>query len=299
MNNYIRELLIFIESIKIDKSLLSHEKCEIGDDKSKTITRSVISSSIPPKEYSFAVNQSAVFMLLDAFIDYKHPELMNLSFAAKYKKLPEDSACEKVIKGVFRILRILRNSLIHNIESVNFLDDRINMSTEKESLEMEKDAIKILNFIVWYSTKNDLSMYYNELVMINAYKNLTNIIKIKDIIETPMISPPMSVEFLSFSRYKVWGAEVKQFSDYISIQRVSFTADIPDIINKTICKNVIVGCSDYVINIGNKTYLISDECLTKSEDKKEGNILLNELSKFEKTEGVANLRNISPDYYAY
>ena len=296
MNNYIRELLIFIESIKIDKSLLSHEKCEIGDDKSKTITRSVISSSIPPKEYSFAVNQSAVFMLLDAFIDYKHPELMNLSFAAKYKKLPEDSACEKVIKSVFRILRLVRNSLIHNIKSVNFVDDRINISTGKESIEMENNAIKILNFIVWYSTKNDLSMYYNELVMINAYKNLTNIIKIKDIIQTPMISPPMIVEFLSFSRYKVWGAEVKQFSDYISIQRVSFTADIPDIINKTICKNVIVGCSDYVINIDNKTYLIPDECLTKSEDKEEGNIRLNELSKFEKTEGVANLRNISPDY---
>ena len=116
---------------------------------------------------------------------------MNLSFAAKYKKLPEDSACEKVIKGVFRILRILRNSLIHNIESVNFLDDRINFFTEKESLEMEKDAIKILNFIVWYSTKNDLSMYYNELVMINAYNKLrANIIEINDIFNTQLISPP-------------------------------------------------------------------------------------------------------------
>lgn len=56
---------------------------------------------------------------------------------------------------------------------------------------MEKDAIKILNFIVWYSTKNDLSMYYNELVMINAYNKLrANIIEINDIFNTQLISPP-------------------------------------------------------------------------------------------------------------
>ncbi|UJR54460.1 hypothetical protein [Dickeya zeae] len=155
MNKYISDLLIFIESIDINKDLLSHEICEVDGEKSYLKSTIYVGFS-QPKRYSFSINQTAIFMLLDAMIDYSHPALMNEGFKYKYNHLPDNSTSDKVIKGIFRILRILRNALIHEVDALQEDGEIISIIRKKgskESLQIKRKAINTLNFIVWYSAK--------------------------------------------------------------------------------------------------------------------------------------------------
>ncbi|MBN3182556.1 hypothetical protein H5A18_11650 [Pectobacterium brasiliense] len=295
MNKYISDLLIFIESIDINKNLLSHEICEVNGDKS-TIKSTIYVNTSQPKKYSFSINQTAMFMLLDAFVDYSHPKMMNKGFKDKYKRLPENSTCDRVIKGTFRISRILRNALIHNVNSLQESSETINI-VSKESLKIKTRAINTLNFIVWYSTKNDLSLYYNELVLVSAYNNLVDdIVEINDDIGKEVLSLSFDTKLKTFKRYEVTGVKVEKDGDKIIIQRKEFVYDIPDIKTGVLQKGVVTGSSDYVINIDGKVYFIPDECLAINEDNNAGYLLLNDLCKFEKKNLLANTSNIHTNY---
>lgn len=295
MNKYISDLIYFIESIDINKDLLSHENCEIYGDKSKVISTHYISSS-QPRKYSFSINQTAIFMLLDAYVDSLHPNLMNEGFKYKYKKLPESNNCEKIIKGIFRILRIVRNALIHEVDALNAKIDTVNITRKKgskESLRIRRKAINTLNFIVWYCVKNDLSVYYNELVLVTAYNRLVNgIIQIEDESGSDVLPVQSDITLKSFRRYKVTGMKVEELNGKLILQRKEFLIDFTDDITGIEHKDVTYACSDYLFDIGEKTYFVPDECLTVSNDKKTGCLPLKDVCKFETNHRVANTGNL-------
>lgn len=299
MNKYISDLLIFIESIDINKNLLSHEICEVDGEKSHFKSTIYVGIS-QPKKYSFSINQTAIFMLLDAIIDHSHPSLMNEGFKYKYNHLPENRASDKVIKGTFRVLRVLRNALIHEVDALQEKSETISIIRKKgskESLQIKRKAINILNFIVWYSAKNDLSLYYNELVIVCAYNCLVaDIVEINDDIAEKLLPLSFDTKLKTFRRYEVSGVKVETVGNKMIIQRVSFVHDLPDGNTGVIHKGVVTGSADYVINIDGKTYLIPDECLSIDKDDKTGYLLLNDLCKFEKKTRLANTSKITPYY---
>lgn len=284
MNKYINDLLHFVESIDIKIGLLHHEKCEVIGDKRHHSMNLYINSS-QPKRYSFSINQTAIFMLLDAFVDHLYPELASEGFTQKYNRLPSHSNCEKVIKGTFRILRIVRNALIHEMDAVKINPETINIVRKKQSKEILKikhRAINALNFIIWYSAKNDLSVYYNELVLVSAYNLLLRgITEVKDALKDDFSPIQAEITLKSFRRFEVTGMKVEKSDDRVIVQREFFKTTETDKVTGIEHRDFNYAYSDYSFEMDNKKYFIPDECLTESTDKNTGYILLKDLYKFE------------------
>lgn len=224
-------------------------------------------------------------MLLDAFVDHLYPELASKGFKQKYNKLPSCSNCEKVIKSTFRILRIVRNALVHEMDAVNINPETINIVRKKgskEILKMTNRAINTLNFIVWYSARNDLSVYYNEIVLVSAYNLLLKgITEINDDLKDDFSPIQAEMTLKLFRRFEVTGMKVEKSDDRVIVQRQFFKTPAPDSVTDTEHRDFNYAYSDYSFEMDNKNYFIPDECLTESTDKNTGYILLKDLYKFE------------------
>ena len=95
-----------------------------------------------------------IFTLLDFYIDSKYPNLEGMSFHRKYLELPSDKDDLLMIRELFRIAKIIRNSLVHNPSSFSASDTQLHVHYEYKKTKFE---LKI--------TTQALHCFYTALVM--------------------------------------------------------------------------------------------------------------------------------------
>lgn len=69
-----------------------------------------------------------IFSMFDFYIDSKYPELEGKSYSYKYKKLPDGDDFHLIIKELFRIAKLIRNSLVHMPSKFEFQQGRLNIN---------------------------------------------------------------------------------------------------------------------------------------------------------------------------
>lgn len=59
-----------------------------------------------------------IFSLSDGYLDIENDALVGLSFKGKYDKSNHFSDIEIIIKETYRILRLIRNEVVHNVTGI-------------------------------------------------------------------------------------------------------------------------------------------------------------------------------------
>jgi len=118
-----------------------------------------------------------MFTLLDFYIDSNYPDLEGKSFAKKYKNLPSESDFDLMLRELFRIAKVIRNSLVHNPSSFKISDGNLDISYQfRETdfvVKMSVDALSSFYTSLVMYTKGDLGKgNYFLGVMRSIYKNI-------------------------------------------------------------------------------------------------------------------------------
>ncbi|HDU8443961.1 TPA: hypothetical protein ACXNBP_001174 [Proteus mirabilis] len=274
MNDYLKELVNFINSNKIITSPIAYTELEILGDGTQHLNISFSDGlSHSNQELPFSIKQSIMFMLLDAYIDNINPELLNENFKFKYKSLPENNKNEEILKEIYRVFRFIRNNIIHDINSIKSKNGEIIINGKRNnSLKMKDNAIDMINFIVYFIVSNDITNEYNSLILQNTYKKLmTSITEFKDDIKEPStikeIEPNITFEY--FHRRIIINAKSKKINNGSTIQIELLQNDDS------------FRTGNYLIKSNDKYYFFPSESLKKDKSLKYGEIDTLDASKFE------------------
>lgn len=118
-----------------------------------------------------------IFTLLDYFIDATYPELEGKSFSQKYKAIPESNDYQLMLRELFRIAKLIRNSLVHNSSSFTIKNEKLDVNYSfrgtKFCLVMSFSALNDFYTAIVMYVKGDLGEgAYFHGIMRSIYSNM-------------------------------------------------------------------------------------------------------------------------------
>ncbi|MDP3664140.1 MAG: hypothetical protein U1D41_08015 [Nitrosomonas sp.] len=156
MRSFICHTLMMLEDIGMSVRYPDIRHVTFSGDGSRTVHMSF--QDIIGTRVSIEQNQPMKFMmmftLLDFYIDSNHAGLEGNSFAHKYRNLPSEGDYDLMLRELFRIAKVIRNSLVHNPSSFRVHDGVLDVRYE----------FKGTDFGVTMSA-DSLSNFYTSLVM--------------------------------------------------------------------------------------------------------------------------------------
>lgn len=206
------------------------------------------------------LSQMIMFTLFDALLDSRYPENEGCSFKKRYLSLPENTAIEVVTKEIYRIFKLVRNAMVHNRDSFNMNDSKINIKYSHRGTEFElickPSVIQYMNSIIFALSKNiEVNDKYFELYILSYYNALiSNIDSFLDDIPTSLKKVVPDFNFKYNLRYRVPVEE--------SYNECRSELKVPDF---SLDENEHWAGIDYVVKSNNSLYIIPSERLVGFE----------------------------------
>ncbi|MDY49042.1 hypothetical protein EB962_23020 [Salmonella enterica] len=293
MSKNLSYMLNFLYQIKNHPDILSYRKVVLSDDYGASLGDfRPIHLGIGPDNRMSAnrvVMDLCLFMLIDALIDRDNPDLVGEDFITKYKKLDAETTHSFIQKECFRLIRLIRNAIVHDNEAVTFEGERkkikedevgiatyqdtrkmlVNLKGKKkdEKLDMYLLGKEYLNFVIWFLVFEQNPQGYSLLILKSAFNKLiSNINSISDrmgdsIKECPSLSS--SVLLKGFNRHVFFNAIITEDNENIFIK----------------IKDYYSPCCDYYWESGSDVYLLPLESLAIDKEGL-GKVDKNKLSEF-------------------
>jgi len=160
--------------------------------------------------------QQIFFSLLDSVIDLQNSNLEGDSFSKRYRGLPSDSNHKIIFKEMYRLMRIVRNAIVHNKTAISndntgILINYLNQHNKKILLKVSHRGLRLINTInfllcVLLNRKDGysehiLNMYYHDLR--NEISSFSDEFK-KELIETstPISFNPYYIHRVKNTKFK-------------------------------------------------------------------------------------------------
>jgi hypothetical protein len=132
-----------------------------------------------------------IFSMLDVFVDTINPNSEGKSFRQKYQNLPKTNDYERMLSGLYRIAKIIRNAMVHNPAGIEFDDDRLSVAYEFNrtmySITLSKRVLDDFYTLIVMYVKSDLGKgeYFLALAR-EIYERITSDVKefSDDLVET-------------------------------------------------------------------------------------------------------------------
>lgn len=154
-----------------------------------------------------------IFTILDAYIDSCYPELEGLSFSQKYKNIPSENDMDLMLSQLFRIAKVIRNSIIHSPSSFEFSNGNLNVEYEFRGtnffVELSFDALNAFNTAIVMYTKRDLgSGNYFLGIMRYIFGNIiSGVCRFSDEFGTDLKHPDCGIKIKPYLREVVMNTE--------------------------------------------------------------------------------------------
>lgn len=181
MNAFINHSLTLLEDIGISYRHPEIRPVTLANDGSRTVHMNFHSKL--GIRVSIEQNQPMKFMmmftLLDFYIDSTYLGMEGNSFSQKYRRLPSGNDYDVMLRELFRIAKVIRNSLVHNPSSLNFSDQALsvkyNFKGSSYSINMSAEALSYFyTAIVMYIKGNLGRGNYFLGVMRRIYDRIVN-----------------------------------------------------------------------------------------------------------------------------
>lgn len=195
-------------------------RCEIDQDGNEMhiCSMSVIDATFRKTSLSEAwvAGNLLLFTVFDGYLESKYLLTEGASFRAHYKELPEKSLIEKISKNCYRIMKIIRNAIQHNMSSVTRVSGGYSISYCKKNtwneLQISKEGVRnlytlIMNLIqgkIMGMNREFLTSGHYEGILYSLYMDMVSeISKLSDDIGTELIDISDALKLRSVVRYPV------------------------------------------------------------------------------------------------
>lgn len=208
MELFVYQTLTILEDIGMSIQYPDISHVSINDDGTNRVYSTFL--SMIGNRISIEQNQSMkfmmIFMLLDFYIDSNYPELEGKSFSQKYRTLPSNNDYNLIIRELYRVAKVIRNSLVHNFSSFNFSDGelKINYNFKNTDFEITISSEALISFytsIVMYIKGDIGNINYFLGITRSTYQNiLFGISNFSDEFGKELNSPSAGLKIKPYSR---------------------------------------------------------------------------------------------------
>lgn len=193
------------------------------------------------------------FTLLDSYIDVKDPSLEGGTLKIRYERLPLSNDNEIILKEIYRVLKIFRNSVVHSKSAITFQNNQIKIDYTFRGtnfkLEINKYGLELIYSVILMMLSTNPTLH-DEGILRSYYddirQNLKNISDEFGIDNLILISN--AIRLKRNVRYKIKNPNylVDKDKGIVQIKRYDFEMGFS---------------ADYLITVENVYYLIPDEIL--------------------------------------
>lgn len=179
MNSFIYHTLIMLEDMGMSVEYPEIRHVTLADDGTNRVHISLV--DMIGNRVSIEQNQVMKFMMmftvLDFYIDSEYPELEGLSFSQKYRSIHSDNDTGLMLRELFRIAKVIRNSLVHSPSSFEITGNHLSVNYEfrdtRFGVEISLKALSNFYTSLVMYTKGDLGHgNYFLGVMRSVYNNI-------------------------------------------------------------------------------------------------------------------------------
>lgn len=155
-----------------------------------------------------------LFTVFDGYLENKYHLTEGASFREHYNNLPDDTPIEIIEKNCYRIFKIIRNGIQHNLSNVNYNDDGYNINychrNTSFALQISKNGVRYLYTLIMNIIKGQIGGMYGKYrtsghydgIMYTLYTDMLDEIKqISDDIGTRPSDIPNRLKLRAFVRY--------------------------------------------------------------------------------------------------
>ena len=157
-----------------------------------------------------------LFTVFDGYLENKYHLTEGASFREHYDNLPDNTSIEIIEKSCYRIFKIIRNGIQHNLSNVNYNDGSYNISychrNTSYALQISKNGVRYLYTLIMNIIKGQIGGMYGKYrtsghydgIMYTLYTDmLKEITPISDDIGTSPSAIPNGLKLRAFVRYPV------------------------------------------------------------------------------------------------
>lgn len=194
--------------------------CEIDEDgkEKHTVHMSLYDYMYSKVELSEAwvAGNLLLFTVFDGYLENKYHLTEGASFREHYDNLPDNTSIEIIEKSCYRIFKIIRNGIQHNLSNVNYNDGSYNISychrNTSYALQISKNGVRYLYTLIMNIIKGQIGGMYGKYrtsghydgIMYTLYTDmLKEIPQISDDIGTSPSAIPNGLKLRAFVRYPV------------------------------------------------------------------------------------------------
>ena len=215
---------------------------------------------------NWIIENMLVFSLYDGYLEEKYALPEGQAFRQRYLSLPENSDQERLEKNCYRLMKLMRNAILHNLSKIVASDKEynINYCNQKNQiiqLEISQKAVRFLYTILLVLVQNKKLIktkgHWENLLYSYYYEMQKGIVSLRDDITSAGLLPLQDQHiYLNFAfRYQV--------------QNPIITEDAPDGVTVKRFGKHPEEMSDYYLRRNGEAYIIPVEIAEVTEDKEQ------------------------------
>lgn len=229
INDFIIKTIEFLKRSDVRFHLPEHREVELSNNTQTVNITCEESFNKNRLNDNLIIHSMIFFSLFDAYIDSENQQYEGLSFRRKYDKLPCTTDYDIILKELYRILKVLRNTTVHSKSHISFNGKEIlinykfkgtnfKLLISKLGLELIYSAILLVidnRYLELYKA-GLLREYYNEILLNikdlkddighNNFKYISDGIRLKRHVRYRVINPDFSIDYdkeiLYINKYK-------------------------------------------------------------------------------------------------
>ena len=167
-----------------------------------------------------------LFTVFDGYLENKYHLAEGASFREHYNNLPDNTPIEIIEKNCYRIFKIIRNGIQHNLSNVNYNAGSYNISYYHRNtlyaLQISKNGVRYLYTLIMNIIKRQIEGMYGKYrtsghydgIMYSLYTDMIKeITQISDDIGTSLSVIPSGLKLRTFVRYSVENPTILEEDD--------------------------------------------------------------------------------------
>lgn len=204
----------------------------------------------------FPIQISSIFSMLDAYVDMLFPNLSGETFIKRYKSLPAENDSQIIFKELYRIIRKIRNQVIHQCTNITITETAIKFPNLVLSIDFLKLLYSLACEFFHYTPSLYYSHFYHIAVLRYYYDQVISGMQkagYTDDLDSDFLSISPSVRIKVTLRYEIQNPICLFDGNQIKIQRYNGGNDKWGY------------CSDYKIVYGEDLFIVPDEALSSTD----------------------------------
>lgn len=156
-----------------------------------------------PLSEAWVAENLLLFTIFDGYLENKYSLIEGVSFRKHYDALPENTPIERISKNCYRIIKIIRNGIQHNMSNVTYNSENYNINYRHGNtlyeLKISKKGVRNLYTLIMNIIQEKIMGTYGKYRTLGHYDGIMCTLYAEMVMEITQISDDIEPSLLPIS----------------------------------------------------------------------------------------------------